>query len=621
MNRNGFTILRLRAEDTTLPPAEILFRPGLNVIAGDSNTGKSYLRQCIDFMLGSDILPKNIDEAKPYVRLVLEIQDRTDHAFTLERSLKGGQFHLYECPFLAITHTIPRIVTTKGKETLSPLLLALCGINTAKIRVNDKGNTETLTFRTMSHLFVIDEATIITENSPINLPVAQAFTKTKAKALFNYLLTGKDDSSLIPLPDKKIAKAQQAAKQEVYDNLIVELEQKINSRQPKISDVREEIDRLKRRVEVLTQEISLSHQSILKQQQYRQENWRLQKEKESRIIVIDELLKRFDLLRQHYHSDLERLDFISEGDNFFDQLDLVLCPVCGSSLEEHSRKRMCVNMNGDPKNLMEACREEMAKITTYLHDLESTVAEMRRERQEVVEEINKLVEIVALCDNQLSQELKPKQIIEQAELEQLLLARSALSELEVNVTQLQEFRKVREVVQKSPSAKSSTIKGQPIVDRRVLRQLGNIIEDILGKWKFADNGTVEFDEQTMDFIVNGKPRETNGKGVRALIHSAVAIGLMKFCKQNALPHPGFVILDSPLTTLREKQQDVISEEVSGEIQKAFFEHLAETPQDEQIIILENKVPPENVKWRINYLEFRKEGDGRKGFYPPLNTAK
>lgn len=619
MNRNGFTILRLRAENTTAPPAEILLYPGLNVIAGDSNTGKTYIRQCIDFMLGSDTPPKIINEAKPYTRLFLEIRDRKDDAFTLERSLKGGEIHLYEYPFGEIANINPRIVTTKGKETLSTFLLGLCGIKIAKIRVNDKGKTETLTFRTMSHLFVVNEATIITDSSPINLPVAHSFTKTKAKTLFNYLLTGKDDSSLIPVPDKKIEKAQQAAKQEVYDQLIVELEQKLSSSQSEALNVQEEIDRLKRRIDTLTYEVSSSHQSILKQQQLRQEKWKFQKEKESRIIVIEELLNRFTLLKQHYLSDLERLEFISEGDYLFEQLESVFCPVCNSSLEEHSRKRMCLNINGKTINLVEACREEMTKINTYLHDLEGTVRELSREREELVQDIKALKAVIALCEDQIMQELKPKQISEKAELDQLLVTRSSLSELEVNMTRLQELKKAREIAKKVPSVKKNMVKSQAIVDRAALRKLGDIIENILEKWRFTDNGTVEFDEQTMDFIINGNPRQSNGKGVLALIHSAFAIGLMKFCKQNALPHPGFIILDSPLTTFRETQKDTVSEEVSGETQKAFFDYLADTPQDEQIIILENKVPPENIKRKINFIEFRKEGGIRKGFYPPLNV--
>jgi hypothetical protein len=211
---------------------------------------------------------------------------------------------------------------------------------------------------------------------------------------------------------------------------------------------------------------------------------------------------------------------------------------------------------------------------------------------------------------------------EQTELESLLATRSALSELEVNLLMLQELRTARDLVQKPSSSKTSSTKlSQGLIDRAALRKLGDIVQQILDRWRFPDNGVVEFDEQTMDFIVNGKPRVNNGKGVRALIHSAFAIALMRFCKENNLPHPGIVVLDSPLTTLRENRQDGISEDVSGEIQIAFFEDLAQAPKDEQIIILENKVPPKYIQDQIKYYEFWKEGAVRKGFFPPLKTKQ
>ena len=46
--------------------ATITFNKGLNVISGDSDTGKTYAFQCIDYMLGKENPPKEIIEAKGY---------------------------------------------------------------------------------------------------------------------------------------------------------------------------------------------------------------------------------------------------------------------------------------------------------------------------------------------------------------------------------------------------------------------------------------------------------------------------------------------------------------------------------------------------------------------------
>ena len=55
-----------------------------------------------------------------------------------------------------------------------------------------------------------------------------------------------------------------------------------------------------------------------------------------------------------------------------------------------------------------------------------------------------------------------------------------------------------------------------------------------------------FDKETTDFVIDGKPRGSRGKGLRAITHAAVTIALLEYCLENDLPHLGFVVLDSPL---------------------------------------------------------------------------
>lgn len=50
----------------------IEFKRGLNVITGPSNTGKSFLFQCIDYMFGRKAI-KEIEELEGYTDIYLEI--------------------------------------------------------------------------------------------------------------------------------------------------------------------------------------------------------------------------------------------------------------------------------------------------------------------------------------------------------------------------------------------------------------------------------------------------------------------------------------------------------------------------------------------------------------------
>ena len=46
-----------------MPSADMPFRPGLNVVSGASNTGKSYILHCLDFVLGAARFSEEIEEA------------------------------------------------------------------------------------------------------------------------------------------------------------------------------------------------------------------------------------------------------------------------------------------------------------------------------------------------------------------------------------------------------------------------------------------------------------------------------------------------------------------------------------------------------------------------------
>src|SRR5215470_2087932 len=93
----GFYLSWLRLTGPQVKPAEVMFEPGLNVFWGASETGKSFIFSCIDFMLGRSTPPKDIEELDGYTTGWLGLVERaTKKQRVLERSLKGGDFRHYE---------------------------------------------------------------------------------------------------------------------------------------------------------------------------------------------------------------------------------------------------------------------------------------------------------------------------------------------------------------------------------------------------------------------------------------------------------------------------------------------------------------------------------------------
>src|SRR5271157_5434853 len=93
--------LRLRLIDLQVagegvPPASIRFTPGLNLIVGASDTGKTFIFESLDFMMGAQEGLRRVPESKGYDRVFLSIDPTVGPAFTLRRAFEGGQFEATE---------------------------------------------------------------------------------------------------------------------------------------------------------------------------------------------------------------------------------------------------------------------------------------------------------------------------------------------------------------------------------------------------------------------------------------------------------------------------------------------------------------------------------------------
>jgi hypothetical protein len=97
------------------------------------------------------------------------------------------------------------------------------------------------------------------------------------------------------------------------------------------------------------------------------------------------------------------------------------------------------------------------------------------------------------------------------------------------------------------------------------------------------------------------------------------IGLLDHCADSnlELPHPGLVILDSPLVTYK-RRDNTPGEEIPEDVTSAFYVALAKTPAGRQVIVLENNDPPAALHSQINYTHFSRSAMGRYGFSPWLS---
>ena len=153
-------------------------------------------------------------------------------------------------------------------------------------------------------------------------------------------------------------------------------------------------------------------------------------------------------------------------------------------------------------------------------------------------------------------------------------------------------------------------------------EFAQMVSAVLTEWRFPGTRHVTFDEVTYDLRIDGKQRKDNGKGVRAITHAAFKVAVLLYCREHQLPHPGFLILDTPLLTYRDpissKAGPLSADEKAisqTSLKDHFFEHLAKNAADVQYLIIENVDLPQGIGRLAHVETFTGEpGTTRSGLF-------
>lgn len=595
--------------------ASLDFRKGLNVICGASDTGKSFVAEAIDFQLGGSKKLRDIPERDGYDKITIEIETEKDRIFRLSRSTEGGGFVLFEPVAKGKKKKEGQKIKHKHvdgqTDNISGFLLSKINLLNKRVRKNVKGETFSLSFRDLANLILVQEEEIIKQGSPFLS--GQHISKTKEMAIFKLLLTGVDDSSLVAAIEKDSVNEKTSIRVELIDQWLHELNDEISSL--KISN-RKELDQQLALLEIAIQEENAKLASI---QTNLSETISQRKELlvklrsfESRMEEISELDDRFNLLAQHYLIDLERLDAIKESGSLFVHREKIICPLCGAAPNDQHSNDSC---EGDVETIVRAASEEMSKIRRLSEELTKTRKDLNGELESLKKQYSEIKHEYDRMDSK----------IKETESLDLGIQRNAYSDIIEKRAEIQKNLSLFERISylenmknnASPDANSieKTENSDSYLSKKVLGAISQKVAGILKAWNFPGSNEVYFDEKVFDFVIDNKPRGSRGKGFRAITHAAVTIALLEFCIENSKPHPGFIILDSPLLAYYQPEGDEDRLEGTG-LKEKFYKYLATNHNEAQIIIIENEHPPKNLIKKINYVDFTKNPSrGRYGFFP------
>ncbi|MFN7835270.1 MAG: hypothetical protein ACK5NY_05695 [Burkholderiaceae bacterium] len=619
----GFRLRFLGFFGPQKPSATVTFGPGLNVLFGASNAGKSFIVEAIDFMLGGGQPLRDIPERVGYDRVLLGIETLSGQSFTVWRSIDGGGFKLYEGlhetpPADDVHHKVlGEQHSDKNETSLSWFLLGLCGLAGKRVRRNSRGETNSLSFRNIARLMIVDETEITQQTSPLNdgNPVAN----TPNLATFRLLLTGTDDSALVANTKREPEELSREAQLQLLDQLLEDYRGQLKDLTKSPKELEEQLEKLDTSLRQHTAQVNTTETAFQEAAGRRRDLRRKLEEGRERRAEVVALLERFKLLDRHYVSDIERLHAIEEGGTLFNVLGSSQCPLCGAEAEHH---RSQANCDGNISNVVEAARKEIGKIELLRSELASTVHELDREGGSLDKRLPTIAKELQTISDSVDELIAPKLSSLRKSYSEFADKRAAVREaLALYATVKDMERRRADIAENSEGEKAGALASTDI-PTTVADSFAQTVETILTEWHFPEAGRVHFEAKSRDLVISGKSRSAFGKGLRAITHAAFTLGLLAFCRSRLTPHTGFVVLDSPLLAYREP--DGLEDDLRGtDLQEMFYAYLQGLPDDRQVIVVENTDPPANIIAREQSLMFTKNPhQGRYGLFPHIidNTA-
>jgi hypothetical protein len=615
MMTNRLILTHLTMTGPAVTKASVEFDEGLTVIYGASDTGKSYIAQAIDFMLGGKRLMDEVPEADGYTQVILGMILPDGSPVTFVRSVKGGRFNIY----FSELHDAPvgppdqsLSVSSRAKENLSQYLLARLGIVGAQIRKNAHNQCQQLSFRNIARLCVIDETSMQSKVSPTLS--GQFVTETAEKSVFKFLVEGTDDSEIASTEEtvdqRKVSKGQA----DLLTQVIADLESSV-ANSPDLQQLKDQYAKVRAALDSHSSSIS---DVIARRDQLvgERDSVRSSIEKDHvKLSEVENMFARFSLLRQQYESDLARLEMVAEAGDLLGYFDRGICVFCGAALED--QKMPAMHVAGEATELSIAITAERTKTEALHADLATTLTDVQRQAEDLRSSLtvaSRAADIVEEALAAVQEELAPKNEL----LSQLLDARSNIERAISVYEQVDRMRSLREELL---PGEVPILPGPTLPMSGTLARLSGSISSVLSEWEVPDGHPVDFDLDKYDLIAAGRPRRSRGKGVRAILHAAYTLGLAKYCDTAGLPHPGFVVLDSPLITYRGPEGTLAldftddDEHVSASVAVAFFRYVARRHSG-QVVVLENTDPPDDISEQAKTLFFTGRTDfGRYGFFP------
>ncbi|HBF08400.1 MAG: hypothetical protein CMD81_08880 [Gammaproteobacteria bacterium] len=584
-------------------PAKLTFDGKSHLVFGPTDTGKSYIVECLRYCFGGGHKPKDVGYSDGYTRAAVQISLSNGEMYTLFRDLFNGE----EAVYFGF-HDIPPQSEIVLEKPISELIQKWCGAEGVKILIKS-GKIGNLTAGDLRRVSIFDEIETLDN---ISFEGKDTNLKTRNKSALAMILTGLDDSEMI-LPastnDRNIAKGHVEAINEQITCLLAEIPKDLS-----LIEAQESLLKVTAEIEVINRYISSHSLELAELKNARLGIVKEGKQLSQELAALKEAENRFLLLDKKYVSDQQRLQAISTAASIADSFETRPCPLCFTDIQHQLRHQ---DQDTERPILRLAAQAENTKISELRKGLKEALNDVLIDLDEISEALKQNEKEAQDNEQKQNALLEPKNPSTKLGLERLSDKKVELSMAIANLSRVDNLRvRLAEMLEKS-RRKKQTVKRDMSKSSTALCKK---VKALLDVWGGPGVDSVYFDDSLSDIEINQRKRISYGKGKRGIFLTAYMVALMERAIVEGHPHLGFTIIDSPVVTYKDPKHGANNEgeELLDEsVKDRFYTWLANRTELGQILILENEEPNLEALNALNYTEFvGSEGvSGRVGFFP------
>lgn len=596
-----FVIKKLTFKGEGKETSSIELKDGLNIIYGPSNTGKTYVAESIDYMFGGEEFP--LSEESGYS--VIEIEVETDNGqLKIIRDKNTNTIGTVESTIAGIESKEYSLKPGNGKvrkDTISDVWLKLLGIDEpTDIYRSEDLRTQAFTTRAFNQIFIVKED-YIHQKEPIIKKGNKSITAIKAALL--YLLN--DTNYIVKNDDDNKTKATKRKALETY----------LNEQMGYISSQREELAKkatldvknVQAQIDDALNEIEIHQSKLNSVIDTNRSIYSKLNTLNSSLSENQSLHKKYKALKTQYSSDAKRLQLIIDGEVHEGKIAKpIRCPFCNGELHK-KEEESCV----------EAAKVEIESLLPRIKDLEKAEIELNAEIQIIEAQIRECTLERDTNNDLINRELKP-QI---AKLKSIVsdLTQSIEASKEAEMLLKFENRYKDKLEELSKEAKEIT-KFEPndLFGTVFIDEMNNLTKEMLTAGNYENYNSSYFDINSFDLVVNGQTKKTQGKGFRAFLNTVLAYSIQSYMKEHASHFMNLFVIDSPILTLREKDDEAerADKSIASTMKKGLMKYFVDNSDGRQVIIIENEIP--NIEYgNANIIHFTKGNEGRYGLLKSL----